>query len=169
MRMLGKIRTRRSVVVGIAGAAALSAVAVLGNQSQALAARPGIAAVAVPAPPVVVYTAGMGRNWGTPAVRPSEIVFGALRGFAGTGNVNKPGQLRPVHWTHWTGRSAYGSGQYFAGVCGCHSPLNVDYPADIALTDVQHHGSTRYFRDATITARGHRPVHLWYSGAWHQS
>ena len=33
---------------------------------------------------------------------------------------------------------------------------------DIALTNVQHHGSQRYFRNALITARGHRAVRLWY-------
>jgi hypothetical protein len=127
----------------------------------------GLAAPASAAALPVVYTDGMGPLWGAHAVRPAEIVGGARWGFAGPGNMNKPGQLRPIHWTHWTVRSAYGSGQFFAA--NDPPPVNVDYPADIALTDVQLHGHTAYFRDATITARGHKTVHLFYNGEWHST
>jgi hypothetical protein len=47
-------------------------------------------------------------------VRPAEITGGARRGFAGPGNVSKPG---PVRWTHWAARSAYGSGQFLGTSC----------------------------------------------------
>ena len=110
-------------------------------------AAAGLSAAAVPsaqaATPVVVYSCGMAGNWLCPAVRPDEVGFGALWDIAG------------MHWTHWTGGSAYGAGQYWLG-------RGVGYRADIALTDVKHHGSQRYFRNAVITAPGHRAVHLWY-------
>jgi hypothetical protein len=104
--------------------------------------------------PVVVYTQGMEGGWNGPAVRPAWIDFGADWIFLS----NPP--AKSIHWTHWTVRSAYGSGRYLLSDGCCQQVLN--YPADIALTDVQHHGSTAYFRDATITARGHRTIHLWY-------
>ena len=34
------------------------------------------------------------------------------------------------------------------------------------VTDVQHHGRVAYFRDATITAKGHKTVHMTYNGMW---
>jgi hypothetical protein len=93
--------------------------------------------------PVVVYACGMAGNWQCPAVRPGEIGFGALWDIAG------------MRWTHSTGGSAYGAGQYWLG-------RGVGYRADIALTVVRHHGARRYFQDAAITASGHRTVRLWY-------
>lgn len=63
-----------------------------------------------------------------------------------------------MRWTHWTGGSAYGTGKYWLR-------RGVGYRADIALTDVQHHGSQRYFRNALITAHGRRAVHLWYGSS----
>ena len=138
----------------IAGAAMSAAIVAMGTVA-------GLAAPASAAALPVVYAQGMGAAWGGPAVRPAEIVGGARWGFAGPGNLNNP---RPVHWTHWTARSAYGSGQFFAG--DVRPPGNVDYPADIALTDVQHHGRVAYFRDATITAKGHKTVHMTYNGMW---
>jgi hypothetical protein len=140
-----------------ASGAALSAAIAIG----------AIAALAAPASAAalpVVYAQGMGPLWGGAAVRPAEIVGGARWGFAGPGNLSKP---RPIHWTHWTARSAYGSGQFFAG--DSQPPGNVDYPADIALTDVRHHGRVAYFRDATVTAKGHKTVHMTYNGEWHAS
>ena len=104
--------------------------------------------------PVVVYTQGMAGSWAGPAVRPPWIDFGADWIFSGNP------AAKSIRWTHWTIRSAYGAGRYLVSDGCCHPVLN--YPADIALTDVQHHGSTPYFRDATITARGHRTIHLWY-------
>lgn len=92
---------------------------------------------------VVVYACGMAGNWQCPAIRPAEVGFGALWDIAG------------MRWTHWTGGSAYGAGHYWLG-------NGKGYPADIALTDVQHHGSQRYFRNAAIIAAGHPLVHLWY-------
>lgn len=137
----------------IAGAALSAAIAV-GTVT-------GLAAPASAAALPVAYAQGMGPLWAGPAVRPAEIVGGARWGFAGPGNLNRP---RPVHWTHWTARSAYGSGQFFAG--DTRPPGNVDYLADIALTDVQHHGHVAYFQDATITAKGHKTVHMTYTGTW---
>jgi hypothetical protein len=104
--------------------------------------------------PVVVYTQGMVGNWNGPAVRPAWIDFGADWIFL------SKSPAKSIRWTHWTARSAYGAGRYLLSDGCCKVVLN--YPADIALTDVQHHGSTPYFRDATITARGHRTIHLWY-------
>jgi hypothetical protein len=137
--------------------AALSAAIAIGTVA-------GLAAPASAAVLPVVYAQGMGPVWGGPAVRPAEIAGGARWGFAGPGNVNEP---RPIHWTHWTARSAYGSGQFFAG--DNQSPGNVDYPADITLTAVQHHGRIAYFRDATITAKGHTTMHMTYNGIWRLS
>jgi hypothetical protein len=97
----------------------------------------------------------MGGSWSGPAVRPAYVDFGADWIFLG----GKKGS-RPIHWTHWTRRSAYGAGQYLLSD-GCCTQI-LDYPANIALTDVQYHGSTPYFRDATITARGYHAVRLWY-------
>ena len=92
---------------------------------------------------VVAYTCGMAGNWQCPAVRPSEIGFGALWDIAG------------MRWTQWTEDSAYGAGTYWLG-------SGAGYRAEVALTDVTHHGSQRYFEDALITAAGHRAVRLWY-------
>jgi hypothetical protein len=92
---------------------------------------------------VVAYTCGMAGNWQCPAVRPSEIGFGALWDIAG------------MRWTQWTGDSAYGAGTYWLG-------SGAGYRAEVALTDVTHHGSQRYFEDALITASGHHAVRLWY-------
>jgi hypothetical protein len=120
-------------------------------------------------PRPVAYACGMGEAWSCPEVQPSELAFGAHWGFAGPGSIN-PWHVRPIHWTHWTVRSAFGSGQFFAGQ---GARLVTDYSANIALTDVQHHGWQPYFRDLTITARGHSTVHLWYGlgggfVGWHQ-
>jgi hypothetical protein len=138
--------------------AALSAAIAIGTVT-------GLAAPASAAVLPVVYAQGMGPLWGGPAVKPAEIVGGARWGFAGPGNVSKP---RRIHWTHWTARSAYGSGQFFAG--DVLPPGNLDYPADITLTDVQHHGHVTYFRDAAITAKGHKTRHMTYNdGIWRLS
>jgi hypothetical protein len=91
----------------------------------------------------VVYACGMAGNWQCPAVRPSEVGFGALWDIAG------------MRWTHWTGGSVYGAGMYWLG-------RGVGYRADIALTVVKHHGSQWYFEDALITGTGHGAVRLWY-------
>jgi hypothetical protein len=116
-----------------------AAAAVLGALALPVVAVP----VAQASTSVVVYACGMAGNWRCPAVRPSEVGFGALWDVAG------------VRWTHWTGRSAYGAGQYWLG-------RGDGYRADIALTDVKNHGSQRYFEDASIIAPRHRTVHLWY-------
>jgi len=121
----------------------------------ALAAVSTLAIGIVPAsatPLPVVYTNGMGGNWSFPAVRPAEIGFGANWDEAG------------IHWTHWTVRSAYGTGTYY--LCrGCHY-----YRANIALTVVRNHNGRPYFAEATIIATGHPTVHLWYfyerTGPW---
>jgi hypothetical protein len=114
---------------------------------------PGVVAlpmVAVPAArastSVVVYACGMAGNWQCPAVRPGEVGFGALWDIAG------------MRWTHWTGGSAYGAGQYWLG-------RGIGYRADIALTGVKHHGSQSYFQNALITASGHSAVRLWYGSS----
>jgi hypothetical protein len=118
---------------------ALAAAAVLGAAvALPMVAVPGAQASSS----VVVYACGMVGNWHCPGIRPSEVGFGALWDIAG------------MRWTHWTGGSAYGAGMYWLG-------RGVGYRADIALTDVQHHGSQRYFEDALITASGHRAVRLW--------
>jgi hypothetical protein len=95
--------------------------------------------------PVVVYANGMGGNWSDPAVRPGEVGFGALWDMDG------------MRWTQWNGSTASGTGQYWLGP-------NDGYRATFTLTDVQRHGSRRYFQDGTITARGHTTVHLYYGG-----
>jgi len=118
-----------------------SAIAALGAAGLLAAAAPAPAASVSTS--VVVYACGMVGNWRCAAVRPTEVGFGALWDVDG------------AHWTHWTARSAFGAGMYWLG-------RGDGYRADIALTDVKAHGSHRYFRDATITARGHRTVHLWY-------
>jgi hypothetical protein len=118
---------------------AATAAAVLGTIALPVLAVPAAQA----SNSVVVYACGMAGNWRCPAVRPSEIGFGALWDIAG------------MRWTHWTGGSAYGAGKYWLS-------RGVGYRADIALTDVRHHGSQRYFEDALITASGHRAVRLWY-------
>jgi hypothetical protein len=116
-----------------------AAIAALGAVGLPTAAMPAAQA----STSVVVYACGMAGNWQCPAVRPGEVGFGALWDIAG------------LRWTHWTGGSAYGAGKYWLGP-------GVGYRADIALTDVQHHGRQRYFKNALITAHGHRAVHLWY-------
>lgn len=80
-----------------------AAAAVLG-----LVALPAVAVPAAQASTsVVVYACGMAGNWRCPAVRPSEVGFGALWDIAA------------VRWTHWTVRSAYGAGQYWLNI---HAP-----------------------------------------------
>jgi hypothetical protein len=116
-----------------------AAVAALGTAALPVAVVPAAQA----STSVVVYACGMAGNWQCPAVRPSEVGFGALWDIAG------------MHWTHWTSRSAYGAGMYWLG-------RGVGYRADIALTDVERHRGQRYSRDALITAHRHRAVRLWY-------
>lgn len=124
-----------AAAAAVLGVVALPAVAIPAAQASTPAAQVSTS--------VVVYECGMAGNWQCPAVRPAEVGFGALWDIAG------------MRWTHWTGRSADGVGQYWLY-------RGDGYHADIALTDVKHHGSQRYFEDASITASGHRTVHLWY-------
>lgn len=111
-------------------------------------------------PPQVDVYARTGA-WGGPAVRPVYILLNGGREFYGDASI-------PVTWSRWTGSSAVATGLY-GNPAG---PGPVYDPARITLTGVRQHGNTLYFRDATITARGLKTVHLWYgtlkkATGWH--
>jgi hypothetical protein len=102
----------------------------------------------------VVYIYGMGEVWSGPRVEPSYIVFGADT------EVNK------LHWTHWTTRSAFASGQWWA-CAGALGPCE-KWTGKVSLTRVAAHKGTRYFSWLVITAKHHRTIVYKYTstGRW---
>ena len=94
----------------------------------------------------------MGGVWSGPRVKPSYIVFGADT------EVNK------LHWTHWTTRSAFASGQWLA-CAGALGPCE-KWTGNVSLTRVAAHKGTRYFSWLVITAKHHRTITYKYTSTW---
>jgi hypothetical protein len=130
------------VTAAAAPAAYAAGTAAAGSQAPAAAKLP------------VVYIYGMGGVWSGPRVKPSYIVFGADT------EVNK------LHWTHWTTRSAFASGQWLA-CAGALGPCE-KWTGKVSLTRVAAHKGTRYFSWLVITAKHHRTITYKYTstGWW---
>jgi hypothetical protein len=91
----------------------------------------------------VVYTDGMACRWQGPAVRPTEIGFGAHYDVAA------------LSWSAWGPLEATGRGHYY----GFGS-----YNAKVKLYYVKVHNGQKYFEWIRITASGHPTRQLEYSG-----
>jgi hypothetical protein len=148
----------RGILTGAALAALLAAGGTAAAAPGALAAQLKPAAVAgqvtaaVKLP--VVYTQGMGETWAAPKVKPGAIVFGADT------------EADQLHWTHWTTRSAFASGQWWA-CAGAQGPCQ-KWSGDVALTRVASHHGTKYFSWLVITAKHHKTITYKYTatGQW---
>jgi hypothetical protein len=136
------------IVLALAGILA----AVLGTPALLGAA---VAEASTAAATPVLYSCGMGPDWGCPAVKPGELVFGAHYGVEG------------MRWSLWS-KTAHGSGHYFAGFNVRNGKPLRSYHASVTAYDIKTHNGRRYFDKLKITASGHPThwLHVASSGLW---